>query len=76
MWALVDFCGCVKLPTSDSSLGEGTFYSPKNAEIVEEGIKHRSSPQEYITFKPPSAASNHAGSCQRRHFDVQIQLSK
>lgn len=72
MLALVGFSGCVKMPTSDSSLGEGTFYSPKNAETVEEGIKHRSSPQEGITFKLPFAASNCAGSCQRRHFDVQI----
>lgn len=64
--------GVLQMPTSVSSLGEGTFHSPKNAEMVEKEIKHRSGPQEHILFEPPSAASNCAGSYQRRHFDAQM----
>ncbi|KAF2979789.1 hypothetical protein EK904_012813 [Melospiza melodia maxima] len=52
----------------------GHLWSLKNAEIVEKGFKHRSSPQERIVFKTPSAASDRAGRSQR-HFDVQINNS-
>lgn len=44
--------GHLKMPRSDSSLAVGMFYSLKDAENLERGVKHRKSAQEFILLKP------------------------
>lgn len=65
--------GYPKMPRSDSCLGEGTLYSPKDAEIIERGIKHRSTPQECILLKPVSLLLQTMLAVGREDFfDVQM----
>lgn len=62
-----------KIPRYSGSLGVRTHYSPKDAEIVQRGIKHRKTQQDCIIWKPVSSLlQTGLAVCREDFFDIQM----